>query len=82
MCVTLLTRMWCAPVSRVPRVRAEKGESVKNAPVIERQYRLVLGCLVDAKVRGNLITSKWRMFTMASPGFVRPETGQTSIKVE
>ncbi|MER5451320.1 hypothetical protein ABT052_47115 [Streptomyces sp. NPDC002766] len=55
---------------------------MKNAPAIERQYRLGLGCLVDAKVRGNVITSKWQMFTMASAGFVRPETGQTSIKVE
>ncbi|GAT85148.1 hypothetical protein STXM2123_5849 [Streptomyces sp. F-3] len=36
----------------------EKGESVKNAPKIERQYRVGLSCLIDAKVYGDLITSK------------------------
>ncbi|MFF4590350.1 hypothetical protein [Streptomyces sp. NPDC001388] len=55
---------------------------MKKAPDIERQYRLGLGCLIDAKVRGSVVTSKWQLLTIASPGFVRPETGQTSVKVE
>jgi hypothetical protein len=71
--------MWRAPA---PACLPRRGESVKNAPEIERQYRLELGCLIDAKAGGNLVTSKWQILTIASPGFVRPERGQTSIKAE
>ncbi|MFR0357457.1 hypothetical protein [Streptomyces sediminimaris] len=55
---------------------------MKYVPEIEREYGLGLGCLISAKVSGNLVTSKWQMLTITSPGFVRPETGQTSVKVE
>lgn len=49
---------------------------------LRQSYALLLGCLIEAKSSGTLITTKWQYNRISSPTYVRPENGDTSAKME
>lgn len=49
---------------------------------LQQSYALLLGCLIEAKSSGSLITTKWQYNSISSPSFVRPESGDTSATME
>ncbi|AKJ08599.1 hypothetical protein ABB07_00600 [Streptomyces incarnatus] len=49
---------------------------------LHESYTLQLGCLLRAKVRGNVVNTRWLYHVFSGAGFVRPQTPDTVIKVE
>lgn len=49
---------------------------------LQQSYELPIGCLVEAKSAGTLITTKWQYNRISSPAFVRPESGDSSVAME
>lgn len=53
-----------------------------SSPRLGERYTVQLGCLLDAKARGNAVTTLWQYHRLDSPAFVRPRQGDHTIKVE